>query len=1274
MPSPNDYAHILLDIRRKLHDQRGSKAAVLIGAGFSRNAIARSGDGKKFPLWDELTRRMAERLYPYPFDRKRLLERAGATSVALRLAQEFEVAFGRSTLIEFIRDAIRDDEFMPGDLHKELLDLPWADVFTTNYDRLLEVTARSLWKRHYEPVLSVSDLPIARRPRIVKLHGTMPGLDPMVLTEDDFRKYPNDFAPFVTTVQGSLTENVLCLIGFSGDDPNFLAWTGWLRDAMGTSIPKTYLFTGKDDLKPFQRQLLEQRQIVPIPLMSLVEEGADYEEAFRWLFDQLSKPPGDPQPAWNIGPRYVSWDRDEDIAHEPQSPTKASLDEWIDTAILWRHHRLQYRGWCVQYEQGADRLGLSTEEWMKAAIKLKDTDSSVASKLFVVRELVWRWSTALRPMYDNVVFELLDPVLRDFEAWGQELGDKAFEVKSDNSSLTITTGELEDAYTYLLLACLRHAREIARDDRFRDLCERIERTEKLKGVQWRETQATVIHEQVLLALCRLRHSEASDLLTSWDTQDCDVIWTIRRAGLSLECGLYQLGKRLLDETLANQRRVPASEQFDMRRLSIEGLILSQIRFVNRAEKVLKPVAPDPQGSPFHRNEGYRRHRNTKSINDRLFELRRFGCDPEEFRYSLENTIDTKPHREHGTFTREQFEIGTTSTLISSGDETQLRTAYRALRFIEDAGMPLRVPLPDNQGSVMVTAELYKAASKTVAFFVTHEGCSSVLRTRETKCVNDVIHRQPLALLKQEQIETMLQAGRVGLDLALKELSCVKSNRTDSFWVEQFDIASMVLGRFGLRATDERVGELASKLLPIPARPELSSQRRGLRELATTSNLIASGLRKPALEKLIPMILQTPVPGELKLDPNNHWFDMAIALSDFRWQANDQAVREAEESIRGVIHRLSTADGVSRKSLAVRLAHVLAANLMTEALQQEFRDALFLRRDNFGFPADSNYFDSLILALPPMPGIDEVSVFRAKHLHPAELKNADWQCLSQTRRPMTRRKVREISWTQKDIDQLLDLADRWFQSEVKNRKQLPDAVRRFAFGDSLETKVGNWRTCLANCVLLSSGRTATQRLRADQLIVRAASGGWCVVELHPIRVRLGFVAETDAVAEIIASLASHDWETVRQGCRAIVKWAQLEMYQRFHMPTVLLDHLVSLIQSRRHEHLSPLLHTLAGVVTVSKRDRQAELFRRVGHSVSELLIETQYANDDSWQQRFGHSIHWKLKVRTQCATLLNVFRHVGIASETLTKWNDEIAADPFADVRRTLDLPPVDPDE
>lgn len=91
MTQRSDYDFALQEIRRNMHDPRGSKTTVMVGAGFSRNAISQRGTGKsQFPDWSTLTHILVERLYTNKDERIKILSSAGATSSALRLAQEFE--------------------------------------------------------------------------------------------------------------------------------------------------------------------------------------------------------------------------------------------------------------------------------------------------------------------------------------------------------------------------------------------------------------------------------------------------------------------------------------------------------------------------------------------------------------------------------------------------------------------------------------------------------------------------------------------------------------------------------------------------------------------------------------------------------------------------------------------------------------------------------------------------------------------------------------------------------------------------------------------------------------------------------------------------------------------------------------------------------------------------------------------------------------------------------------------------------------------------------
>tara|TARA_R110001606_G_scaffold52037_1_gene129044 strand:- start:496 stop:918 length:423 start_codon:yes stop_codon:yes gene_type:complete len=100
-----------------------------------------------------------------------------------------------------------------------------------------------------------------------------------------------------------MMENLFCLIGFSGDDPNFLAWSGWIRDNLGNNRPNIYL-CGLLNLREGERRLLEERKIIPIDLSPLFFSQADKNLANRhnlsieWFLKNLMK--GEP-------PKAINW-------------------------------------------------------------------------------------------------------------------------------------------------------------------------------------------------------------------------------------------------------------------------------------------------------------------------------------------------------------------------------------------------------------------------------------------------------------------------------------------------------------------------------------------------------------------------------------------------------------------------------------------------------------------------------------------------------------------------------------------------------------------------------------------------------------------------------------------------------------------------------------------------------------------------------------------------------------------------------------------------------
>lgn len=241
-------------------------AAVMVGAGFSRCA-AQSGDSTRImPLWMDFSRKLATELDP------------GDPNLAyldpLRLAELYKAQFGQQTLNDLIRAEIDDSAWSPGDLHTKLLQLPWSDVLTTNWDTLLERASERVHAPIYSVVTKQSDLAAVPPPRITKLHGTVNITEELIFTQEDYRRYPETHAAFVNFSRQVFIENELCLLGFSGEDPNFLQWTGWVRDHLQSQSRRVYL-VGALNLSAAKRKYLESINVAPIDLWDAVRHLDD---------------------------------------------------------------------------------------------------------------------------------------------------------------------------------------------------------------------------------------------------------------------------------------------------------------------------------------------------------------------------------------------------------------------------------------------------------------------------------------------------------------------------------------------------------------------------------------------------------------------------------------------------------------------------------------------------------------------------------------------------------------------------------------------------------------------------------------------------------------------------------------------------------------------------------------------------------------------------------------------------------------------------------------
>jgi len=419
-----DYAAHLLNLRLSLIDQRTS---LIVGSGFSKNA------SDLFPTWGELIEDLVYELFKDEIDvvlsgidEKRrdsalraevwkFINREGYLGVVSKyirhkgydecivtyIEERTPIILGEDDQYYFIQDGKRVAVTVADlKLHRLLLELPWNNVYTTNYDPLLEASVKvglhqekgnenvqlnkklvalegnlltdkqrrdeltserdnitfseiyrlergpigpdkapdpstgarlkeimdeltkvadgihsmenekvdiektivrnnQIINNSYTVVTAGAQLALKRNRNIIKLHGSLRteadrkkgtyGFDgdarkQYVIASEHYDDYPKKHEAFTQLMRISLLQESFCLIGFSGDDPNFLAWIRWVRDLLyrsngndGAVGAKIFLIeVTKREIDQGKQLFYDNHRIARIPL--LFDEVIDFLE------------------------------------------------------------------------------------------------------------------------------------------------------------------------------------------------------------------------------------------------------------------------------------------------------------------------------------------------------------------------------------------------------------------------------------------------------------------------------------------------------------------------------------------------------------------------------------------------------------------------------------------------------------------------------------------------------------------------------------------------------------------------------------------------------------------------------------------------------------------------------------------------------------------------------------------------------------------------------------------------------------------------------------
>ncbi|MGF6646445.1 SIR2 family NAD-dependent protein deacylase [Paraburkholderia sp. GAS82] len=1204
-----DYSALQQFARALWRDGTARGAAVLVGAGFSKNALFPAKDSRQPPLWWDLCDAMVEQLYPG--------RKGSAPTNPLRIAEEYRTYFGQAALDDFIRSHFPDRAWQPGALHTELLEFPWSDVLTTNWDTLLERAAENTFDQRYDLVRLEADLPHARAPRVVKLHGSIGDEGPLIFAEEDYRTYPSKHAAFVNLARQIFIENELCLVGFSGDDPNFLEWTGWVRDQLGGKARRVYL-VGNLDLAPATRKFLESRNIAPIdfaPALGAIPKAARHAEATKLFFEALHA--AHPSLLHDWAPAESSsfplLQAGQDAHTKARKDDAFAADLLQQTAAVIRRDRETYPSWLVCPASLRNQMRhRSDEAWLLRASVLERFE--VTERVAILREFLWQ-RTVSYSWIPNQLFEALIALL-------------------DSRPVNVDA----DVLCEFAVALMRRAR-LHQDEKaflkWEDFVTQL--VPSSDEIRMEARYQKCLFERDQLKLHELANS--ASLLES-----VDPVWMLRRAGLLTEIGFHGHAIKLIRDAateLERRYRLDHSSIWIKARLgwaewisrgTYAGAFQAPVDAPKAREFKELLVAPRDEIERIETMaaEHYAEHRLDETGLKLLFE-------PGHYRESRQRAPDTV-------------------------DSSAAAAFYQLDQLMEAVGLPVRT------SGISFCADAVGAVAK-ITYQRTVDWYIWLIRGMQShydKTFDVYFSRIAVAQLPDEVSSGLISVVRAGADfwVGRLEASQGKEQAEDrSGAIDRLRLHLTVLSRLTVRMSEDEAQATLLYALSLARRNSMQFHwiLEALDELANQS---VAGLPPSRQSKLAWEIIDFPLAAEVQSD-TRWWPDVINRI----WNSVPDRPGDDARCQRRVQQLLDAAKRgqPSRKEAVHRLSYLSLRGSLQADEHASFGNVLWSEVDaQSGLPADTGLLSSALANLPSPDAIDPRAMVRAVLFQGGQTGDLDAPKLLDTR--VLDKKLQNIQSyilaaqigirpEPQEARRLFDELVAWDPALVESRSPMDDSWRK-NFLDGMRRHVGTVLAELCAPALDPTSKTGERVSTLRTWILKSR-------EWHGLPGMPAFLDTMPDLADDLATLIrralvgsySH---RVENGVIALRKWATLvQDGSRVALPDNLIDQLVSTIEIR-HEHGLPALLYTARYFLERNLIPEAGVSRLLS-ALEDLWLETQYIETEATSRR---AISLSL-VRAECLRLAYAMKSRISDDGTLDRWIEAGKSDPLPEVRNAL---------
>lgn len=626
---------LLSDVAYSLYNKH---ASLFVGAGFSRNAENDSNVGI-IPLWSDLGDMFYRELTgkkPRPADKSYVN--------VMKLADDVKNYRGKGKLEDILTQSICDSRRHPSELHRKLLSLPWLNVYTTNYDTLLERTVKQglTGKYTYDIVDKESDLPLTTSSSIIKLHGSIEDPGSMIITEEDYRKYPKDHEVFVNCVRNSFVKSCMIMVGFSGEDPNFNSWLGWVNDQLEDNAPTVYLIS-TDKISDARIASLNKKNIKVIFLSDVAEKSASIQEKWNIVFDYLDNKSAEfLYDDERLSKDTISWGQDE--SGKLWTPDT----DYMDLYRFYKSNREKYPGWLVLPRDKRERF--NNNNYLSLSKGKLDKLKRPYDLLFL-DEFNWLIEKCLFPM-ENQWEPIYLSIINKY---------KPTRLNSDKKK--------QEAWLNLKIALLRLYRQENWEEKWVTLKDEIQIYHKFLN---EEQKAKFQYEKCLESIYECDFANLTSLLEEWNIP-LNSYWSIIKASLLAEYINLEEGKKL------------ATKSFEKIAKSFETCKGEEKIYwasrKNAAHTILNVI--NSANFSYDKNDDTVREtwQTLKKYEDIWYEREFFDS---KLRYFDDVRRVSKKIP--------KFELGYSSVTTSmSGNSDDYRVAYAFFNYYEDLGYPIHLP-------------------------------------------------------------------------------------------------------------------------------------------------------------------------------------------------------------------------------------------------------------------------------------------------------------------------------------------------------------------------------------------------------------------------------------------------------------------------------------------------------------------------------------------------------------------------------------------------------